>query len=1023
MSLLFCHPLEARRLLSVNMVGAVATPLAFEPNMGQSDANVDFLTRGTGYGLFLTDGGQATLSLRGGNAKVDQAARAAVLRMRPIGANSDATASGESRLPGMVNFFVGDRADWRSDIPTFAAVRYDEVYRGVDLVYYGTDQRHLEYDFVVAPNADAGAIRLAFDGADRVELTRGGDLVLHAGDSSVTVAAPVSYQTIDGAQVAVDSSYVLDRAGNVRFQLGAYDASQPLVIDPVISYATYLGGTGFDVGYDIAVDSAGSAYVTGRTATSDFPTTPGAYQPTDLEANNIAFVTKFTPDANNVMYSTYLGGGLFSHTHGYAIKVDAGGNAYVTGETLSNNFPVTPGAYSTPPFDWDAFVTKLNPTGSALVWSVRIGGEFADRAQDLDIDAQGNVYITGETYNWGGGVRLYPTTPGSFKPSSANRSTIAFVTKINADGASLAYSSFHGGNSNGGTESGWGIAVDPTGAAYITGDTTGIDYPLVNPFDSTLGGFRDAYVAKVNPAGTALVYSTYLGGTFSDVGGRDFGRDIAVDASGHAYVTGWTDTFDLDFTSQEEGFPTTPNAFQPDAAGRVSGGGGEMYEDAFVTKFSPAGNTLDYSTYLGGAFHEGQGTNGYDQAWDIAVDNQGYAYIAGHSNSTDFPIHRPLPGQGQYHDGLDDGFITKLGPDGSSLAFSSFIGTNRFDEAWGVAVDGAGNAYVVGTTTSDDFPVTPGAYQPNNAGGVEHHDDAFVMKISQTGESRVGLREITVSQEQVPAGTPVQVTVRLMGPAPAGGITVPLRSARPEIATIPSSVFIPEGQTAATFNTLTTQQPPQWNFGAGVIFTATLDGAVRYANLTVNPAPLNAAATQFNVDGSGGPAVRITFNKDVDSSTISASDLRLLDAVTGQNTGITAASVSFDGVARAATWQFSGALPDGRYRAVLPAGSVTADSGETLAADVTVSFHALGGDANRDRRVNLDDFNILAANFGQSNRVFTQGDFNYDGRVNLDDFNILAARFGASLPAGASSVIGGGDDQENETDDLSDLLA
>ena len=1022
MSLFFCHPLEARRLLSVNMVGAVATPLAFEPNVGQSDANVDFLTRGTGYGLFLTDGGQATLSLRGGNAKVDQAARAAVLRMRPLGANPDATASGERRLPGRANFFVGDRADWRSDIPTFAAVRYDEVYRGVDLVYYGTDQRHLEYDFVVAPNGDPGAIRLAFDGADRVELTRGGDLVLHAGDSSVTVATPVSYQTIDGARVAVDSSYVLDGAGNVRFHLGAYDASQPLVIDPVISYATYLGGTGFDAGYAIAIDSAGSAYVTGRTATSDFPTTPGAFQTTDLEANNIAFVTKFTPDGTGVAYSTYLGGGLFSHTHGFGIAVDSQGNAYVTGETLSTNFPVTPGAYTTEPYDWDAFVTKLNPTGSALVWSSRIGGEFADYARDIAIDAQGNAYITGETYNWGGSARLYPTTPGSFQPTSGSH-LMAFVTKINADGASLAYSSFHGGITSGDTESGWGIAVDPTGAAYITGDTTSLDYPLVNPFDTTLGGARDAYVAKVNPAGSALVYSTYLGGTFSDVGGRDFGRAIEVDATGHAYVTGWTDTFDLDFTTQDDGFPTTPNAFQPDAAGRVSGGGGEMFEDAFVTKFSPAGNTLVYSTYLGGAFHEGQGTNGYDNAWDIAVDNQGYAYIAGHSNSTDFPIHRPLAGQGSYHDGLDDGFITKLGPDGSSLAFSSFIGTGNFDEAWGVAVDGAGNAYVVGLTTSDNFPVTPGAYQPNNAGGVEHHDDAFVMKVSQTGESRVGLREITATPDTVPAGQPAQITVRLMAPAPAGGITVALRSARTDVATIPSSAFFPEGQTTVTFPTLTTQLPPQWNSSVGVIFIATLDGAVRYEGLTVTPAPLNAAATQFNVDGSGGPAVRITFNKDVDSSTISASDLRLIDAVTGQNTGITPASVSFDGVARAATWQFSGALPDGRYRAVLPAGSVTAQSGETLAADVTVNFHALGGDANRDRRVNLDDFNILAANFGQSNRVFTQGDFTYDGRVNLDDFNILAARFGASLPAGASSVVGDGDDQEHETDDLSDLLA
>ncbi len=1010
-----CEILEGRRLLTVNVVGTLFTPLAFEPNLGQSDERVDFLARGSGYGLFLSDGGQATLSLRGGE-------RAAVLRMRLIGADPQASASGEEALRGEVNLFDGDVSQWRTEIPTFGTVRYDDVYLGIDLVYYGTDQRRLEYDFIVAPHADPGAIQLAFDGADRIELTRAGELVLDAGGSSLSVLAPVSYQTIDGARVPVDSSYVLDDAGNVHFELGEYDASRPLIIDPVISYASYLGGTGFDAGYGIAIDSAGSAYVTGRTATSNFPTTPGAYQPTDLDANNMAFVTKFTPDGTGVVYSTYLGGGPLSHTDGYAIKVDTDGNAYVTGETLSTDFPVTPGAYSTPPYDVDVFVTKLNPTGSALVWSSRIGGDYVDRPHDLAIDAQGNAYIIGDTYNWGGAVRLYPTTPGAFQPV-VGHAVNAFVTKLRADGAALVYSSFHSGDDSQGTDLGYGIAVDPSGAAYITGETTSLDYPLVNAFDTTLGGARDAFVAKINPAGSALVYSTYLGGTYSDVGGRDRGRAIAVDAAGHAYVTGWTDTFDLDFTPQDDGFPTTPNAFQPDASGIPSGGGGIPVEDAFVTKLSPAGNTLVYSTYLGGAIQEGQGFNGIDNAWDIAIDAQGYAYIAGHSNSTDFPIHRPLSGQGSYHGGQDDGFITKLGPDGSSLAFSSFIGTNSLDEAWGVDVDSAGNAYVVGLTTSNNFPTTPGAFQPNNAGGVPERYDAFVMKIAQTGESRVGIRDILLASDTVPAGQPAQLTVNLYGPAPAGGITVDLESRRPEIATLPSSVFIPEGQSSVTFSTLTTQQPPQWNFPAGVLFVARLDGAVRYDTLTVDPAPLTAAATQFNVDGAGGPAVRITFNKDVVVSSISASDLRLLDAVTGQDTGINAASVSFDSVARAATWQFSGALPDGRYRAVLPAGSVTAQAGETLVADVTVSFHALGGDANRDERVNLDDFNILAANFGQSNRVFTQGDFNYDGSVSLDDFNILAARFGISLPAGATNMSGDADDREDETDHLSDLLA
>jgi hypothetical protein len=571
---------------------------------------------------------------------------------------------------------------------------YDDVYPGIDLVYYGTTQRQLEYDFILAPGADPSEVRLAFDGADRVQLDESGDLILHAAGSSVRLAAPVSYQHLNGRRVEVTSSYALGAAGEVRFEVESYDATQPLVIDPVLSYSTFLGGTGFDAANDIFVDADGHAYVTGQAGTSNFPTTPGVVQPGRNDANNSAFVSKLSPDGTTLIYSTYLGGGLFSHTVGHAITVDSGGNAYVTGETAANDFPVTPGAFNTPPVDYDVFVTKLNPTGTALLYSSRFGGDFNDWARDIAVDADGNAYVTGHTYNHFSQARLFPVTANAFQPQHGGGQVDAFVTKLNASGSALVYSSFLGGDH---FDFGEGITVDSSGTAYVVGDVRSTNFPTTNGvFDRELGGYQDAFLTKVRPDGASLAWSTFLGGDWSDIGGgRDYARAVVVDATGHAYVTGFTDAYD---------FPTTASAFQPVASGRISGGIGEPLDDVFVAKFTPDGSSLVYSTYIGGS-HDSTllELNGVDEAHGIAIDAQGYAYITGSTSSTNFPMLKTLPGENGYKK-WDEVFVAKLSPDGSALAFSTYLSTFGFDEAAGIGLDGAGNIYIAGTTSSFDFP-------------------------------------------------------------------------------------------------------------------------------------------------------------------------------------------------------------------------------------------------------------------------------------------------------------------------------
>ncbi len=670
-------------------------PLQFEQNQGQTDNSVRFLARGPGYSLYLT-GNEAVLAL----GKPTPLA----LRMRLVGAATAPRVTGLDELPGKANYFVGnDPAKWRTNVQTYAKVRYEQVYPGIDLVYYG-NQRQLEYDFVLAPGADPKKIVLGLKGAERLEIDAHGDLLLYAGGESVRLHKPVVYQERDGARHDIAARYVLKRGNRVGFKVAVYDRARPLVIDPVLSYSTYLGGSRGDGGNAIAVDGAGNAYVTGRTNSTDFPTTLGAFQTQwasgfdpcgpDMPPPTDVFVTKLNATGTALIYSTYLGGHL--NDSGTAIAVDAGGNAYITGWTYSrSDFPTTIGAFqptSTAISDCfqGAFAAKLDPAGSQLVYSTFLS--WVDEGHAIAVDSDGQAHVTGVTTS----PSAFPTTPGAFQTSSAGASVV-FVTKFNAAGSGLIYSTLLGNSS---FDTGNGIAVDNAGNAYVTG-RAGSGFPTTpGAFQPNFaGGLADAFVTKLNAAGSALIYSTYLGG--SDL---DNGTAIALDAAGNAYITG---------AAVSTNFPTTPGAFQ-----LTSTAGGP-----FATKLNPSGSALVYSSYLAGSTGGGFGAG-------IAVDANGNAFVTGSTFSTDFPTtpdaQQPVSG------GNTDAFVTALNPTGSALIYSTYLGGNGVDQGLGIATDASGKAYVTGLTSSANFPTTAGAFQPAYSGSF----DAFAAQFTVAADRR-----------------------------------------------------------------------------------------------------------------------------------------------------------------------------------------------------------------------------------------------------------------------------------------------
>jgi beta-propeller repeat-containing protein len=666
-------------------------PLRFEANAGQTDTRVKFLSRGSGYSLFLTST-EAVLKLR--NKKATSATdQQAVVRMKLAGASPTPQVEGVDALPGRSNYFIGnDPSKWRRGVASYTKVRYGNIYPGIDLIYYG-NQREIEYDFVVAAGADPNAIKLSFEGMERLHVDARGDLVLQTDEGEVRQRKPVVYQEADGNRQEVACRYVLTSERDVSFELADYDRTRALVIDPILAYSTYLGGSDYDKAYGIALDVEGNAYLAGYTESSDFPTANPS-QPMNASGEDV-FIAKLNAEGSALIYSTYLGGSDVELAEG-GITVDQDGNAYVVGFTTSTDFPLANPLQSTytGPFV-DAFITKLNADGSSLVYSTYFGGSNNEFPQGIRVDSGGNAYITGYTFSSDFPIEnaLQPTL-GGFQD--------AFVTKLNPSGSALVYSTYIGGSDS---DSGESLTLDAAGNVYLTGYTYSVDFPTVNPFQPTKQGSlfsNDAYMMKLDATGTAILYSTYLGGS-----GTDGGSAIVVDAGGNICVTGETSSSD---------FPTV-NPLQQYSSDI------EQYSDLFVAKFNPTGSTLLYSTYLGGS--------GDDYVEDLAVDSEGNVYFTGVTYSTEFPTLNPLqPTPIDTADFTGNAFVAGVNAIGSGLVFSTYLGGDGDDEGHGIALDASGNIYVVGGTASADFITTTGAFQRLLGNPYDYFKmDSFICKI------------------------------------------------------------------------------------------------------------------------------------------------------------------------------------------------------------------------------------------------------------------------------------------------------
>ena len=803
-------------------------PLSFIQNDGQIDKRVRYYEKGAGHATYFTKKG-VYLSLVGSQRqepgskmvgdRQSTISKSETIKLFPLGGNKDPEIVAGGLQEGKVNYLIGnDPKKWKTNIPTYKAVVYKDIYKDIDMKFYGNN-RQMEYDIIVKPGASPSRIQFLYEGIEDLRVNDNGDLEIVVGkdetethtrpllsegilqsfpsnkrgsrgvsertekqppespfakgnlrnDGSASTLArrlgeakrtqqngvsigtentretkegtiiqkkPYVYQDIGGKRVEIDGKFrVLSSGGEqsrtIRnsqliygFTVASYDKHYPLVIDPTLSYSTYLGGSSGDSGEDIAVDNSGNVYVTGYTSSSNFPTSSPMYG--SNAGSDDAFVTKINAAGSSLVYSTYLGGS--SGDYGKDIAVDNSGNVYITGYTSSSNFPTSSPMYGSNAGSDDAFVTKINAAGSSLVYSTYLGGSNGDYGNGIAVDTSENAYVTGYTQS-----SDFPTANAIY--GSLSGSVDAFVTKINSAGNNLSYSTYLGGSDGlsyefGGTfggetyydgEYGNGIAVDTSGNVYVTGYTYSSDFPMQSNIFGFVGGsyydsyegydccawdddgclyecpywwwytdyYPDAFVTKINAAGSSLVYSTYLGGS-----NGDYGEDIAVDNDGNVYITGSTSS---------SNFPTSSPMYGSNAGS----------DDAFVTKINAAGSSLVYSTYLGGSSD--------DYGHGIALDTSGNAYVTGYTYSSDFPVTLAL-----YESiaGWMDAFVTMINAAGNNLSYSTYLGGSNSDAGRGVAVDVNGNAYITGQTYSNDFPTYAAIY---NAKSGDY--DAFVSKI------------------------------------------------------------------------------------------------------------------------------------------------------------------------------------------------------------------------------------------------------------------------------------------------------
>jgi hypothetical protein len=723
-----------------------ALPMSFEVNQGQAESAVRFLARGRGYAVLLKPD-EAALALaspgRGAQSPVKAQGQprpsTRALRMRIEGANLAARATGLHRLPGISNYFIGnDPRRWHTHIPTFEKVQFENVRPGVNLVYYG-NQGQLEYDFVLSPGVKPESLRLSFEGSNAT-VDEQGDLIFTSTQGEVTFRRPVAYQSYPSDPAKkhfVAASYVLKGRSRVAFAVPNYDPHEPLVIDPVLSYSTYLGGNAGDTGNAIALDTLNDAYVTGSTASTNFPFVSG-YQKSytgDIDA----FVTMLRYDGEAVIYSTYLGGNNYDTGNG--IAVDSSGDAFIVGSTSSSNFPAAPANVFQPTFggNTDAFVAKLDPSGSHLLFSSFLGGSDVDYGNAVALDQYGNAYVTGYTESTD-----LPTVNPIQSGNDGNGD--AFVAEVNKLGTELVYCTYLGGSSS---DVGQGIAADPGGNAYVVGYTFSANFPTFNAYQVANGGSVDAFLTKISTGGAGYVFSTYLGGK-----GDDRAWAVALDGQLNIYVAGTTLTSCTPATTTTtlcnpiSTFPTTPGAFQTYTTKQSPG-----YPAGFVTKFNFLGSGLLYSTLLGGSLT--------DSPAGIAVDTSGNAYVTGYTQSNDFPtanaVQAGIAGGTCGSSPCPDAFVTEVNALGSSLVYSTYLGGSAADFGNGIALDSNTNAYVVGTTDSANFPSIALAYQ-GQSGNTNGLGNAFISMVSHSNLPGVGLTPQKLNFGNVTEYTTANVT-------------------------------------------------------------------------------------------------------------------------------------------------------------------------------------------------------------------------------------------------------------------------
>ena len=748
-------------------------PLSFEPNQGQTDAAVKFLSRNSQYNLYLTPGEAVfTLPVKSSpknptrsaiRGKHSQMTSEAVLRMEIRGANPAAKVTGDHSLAGHTNYLIGrDASKWVRDVPQYARVNYQDVYPNVDLTFYG-QQRQLEFDFVVKPGADPASIALGIEGAKKIT-TDNGDLVVASAAGDLRVHKPVAYQKQGEQRQSVDARFVV-KGTDVALAVGAYDRSRELVIDPTIAYGTYLGAGSEDDGSAIAVDSTGAAYITGQTASSGFPLKGTVNAPLvgSLRGTFDAFITKLSADGTALVYSTFFGG--TGTDSGNAIAIDGTGQAYIAGSTNSSDLPIvgTP-LKGVAGGNLDAFVAVLNPAGNTLIYSTYIGGVNDDVGNGIAVKGS-VIYVVGSA---GSDQTSFPILlpsgsilQGTFKGGTMGTGVIptdGFVTKIDLSNAANDASVFLGGTAN---DEATGVGVDASGNAYVTGVTLSTDFPTASPFQSSCNGCpnqEDSFVTEITADFKGYGYSTYLGGS-----GGDDASQVVADSAGNAYVVGVTNSTNFPTNGTNAAFKTT----------LASGSTG----NAFVTVVKAGGSSLLYSTYLGGG--------GLDTGLAIALDasNPPNVFVTGQTSSTNFPTVNPTQSANA---GGNDAFVSEINPNVSgtgSLLFSTYLGGTADEDHFlaGIAVSN-GNFYVTGDTQSlnsstvTNFPAILSGFKTtaSNSGAAACSGvcrDAFVVKFSPN-TPQFSVNAGTISPNAITRGGTGTSTVTVASTGAAGAVTL-----------------------------------------------------------------------------------------------------------------------------------------------------------------------------------------------------------------------------------------------------------